>query len=130
MSRGLFRVGRPAGEGPETEVLTYPGIVEEGEFSRLLQEMRLRSGLTFRALARKMGVSESSVHQYFYRQRGGTGSSTVRWLVRCAEACGCEVVVRFPPSTRRGRRAVMRHPRTLAEVLTDDDIHDETQSDA
>jgi transcriptional regulator with XRE-family HTH domain len=130
MSRGLFRVGSQAVDESATEVLTYPGSVEEGAFARLLQEMRLRSGLTFRALAREMGVSESSVHQYFYRQRGGTGSSTVRWLLRCAEACGCEVVVRFPPSTRRGRRAVMRHPRTLAEVFTDDDIHDETQSDA
>ena len=78
--------------------------------------------MTVRGVAERMGVTESSVHQYFYRQRGDLGSSTLRWFLRYADACGCEVSVSYPEG-RKGRRAMMRHPSV-------DEGNHEIQSDA
>jgi transcriptional regulator with XRE-family HTH domain len=78
-------------------------------FSELLQEMRLRAGLTIPELAARMDVEANALHQYFYRKRGVGGTSTIRWFLRFAEACGCGVTVTFPVSERAGRKAVMRY---------------------
>ena len=85
-------------------------------FGELLQEMRLRAGLTIPALAARMDVEANALHQYFYRKRGVGGTSTVRWFLRFAEACGCGVTVTFPVSARAGRKAVMRHGAEAHEV--------------
>jgi hypothetical protein len=116
----------------EEEALTYRVATAEGEFARILQEMRLRSGLTVRGVAERMGVTESSVHQYFYRQRGAGGTSTVKWLLRYAEACGCGLMVTFPESAGAQRRARMTYGRPrgggqpLAQGCAEGDHHVET----
>ena len=113
----------------DEEALTSRVVGAEGEFSRILQEMRLRSGLTVREVSERMGVTESSVHQYLYRQRGARGTSTVKWLLRYAEACGCGVRVTFPESAEVQRRARMTYGRPrgggqpLAQVCAEGDHH-------
>jgi transcriptional regulator with XRE-family HTH domain len=78
---------------------------EDGAFARVVQEMRVRAGLTIQELAEQMGVSKGAVHQYLYRLRGDGGTSTLRWFLRCASVCRCEVTVKFPAErTRTGRR--------------------------
>ena len=84
-------------EAPSEVPLTY-GVAENPEgFAKLLQEMKLRASLTAPEIAAKLGVTPNAVHQYFYKKRGAGGTSTMKWFVRYAEACGCEVVVTFPP---------------------------------
>lgn len=92
---------------PEASIgLTYDlGANTEG-FSSLLQEMRNRAGLTIGALSAKLDMRPGSMYQYFYKKRGVGGSSTMRWFLRYAEACGCEVTLTFPESTRK---VVIRH---------------------
>jgi transcriptional regulator with XRE-family HTH domain len=108
------------------ETLTYAVVTESGEFSRVIQEMRLRAGLSFRELSERMGVSVGAIHQYFYRYRGDKGSSTIKWFLRYARACGCEVTLTFPggPSERS------RDPKTLAEVFADEEAREAVQPDA
>ena len=71
--------------------------VEGGDKSvhKLLQDMRLASGLSLRALAERMGIQRGSLNQYFWQRRGG-GSSRLSWFLRFAEACGCKVWLTFP----------------------------------
>ena len=89
--------GGPKREAPSEVTLTY-GVAENPEgFAKLLQEMKLRASLTAPEIAAKLGVTPNAVHQYFYKKRGAGGTSTMKWFVRYAEACGCEVVVTFPP---------------------------------
>jgi hypothetical protein len=91
-------VGGSRTRGKPSEVPLTFGVAENREgFAALLQEMKLRAGVTGAELAAKMGVTPNAVHQYFYKKRGAGGTSTMRWFVRFAEACGCEVVVTFPP---------------------------------
>jgi transcriptional regulator with XRE-family HTH domain len=78
------------------------------EWSELLQEMRLRAGLTVRELADRMGVTPGAIHQYYYNKRGVGGTSTVRWFMRYAEACGCRVSLTYPRSDRPQKRVIMR----------------------
>ena len=119
---GMFKSGAQKREPLRESRAMRPYRVgsEDGAFAKLIQEMRLRAGLTFRELAEKMEVSENAVHQYFYRKRGDRGSSTMRWFLRYAEACECEVVVQFPKEP--DRKLVMthgpRHPQRLSEVFT------------
>lgn len=58
--------------------------------------MRRRSGLTTRMLAAKLGIAPMSINEYFYRKRGVGGTSTLKWFLRLAEACGCKVYITFP----------------------------------
>ena len=88
----------------QTAVMTSTSLAEDGEFARVVQEMRLRAGLTINELAAEMGVSRGAVHQYLYRRRGEGGTSTVRWFLRCAAACRCEVTVQFPAGRPRAGR--------------------------
>jgi transcriptional regulator with XRE-family HTH domain len=82
-------------------VLTVRGLEADGEFARIVQEMRLRAGLTIPELAEQMGVSKGAVHQYLYRMRGDRGTSTMKSFLRLAEVCRCEVTVRFPAVQER-----------------------------
>ena len=89
----------------EVESVSLGGVcAEDGAFARMVQEMRLRAGLTINELAAEMGVSRGAVHQYLYRRRGEGGTSTVRWFLRCAAACRCEVTVQFPAGRPRAGR--------------------------
>ena len=83
--------------------LTYAVGADTEGFAALLQEMRVRAGMTVTELSRKLRMRPGSIYQYFYRKRGVGGSSTMRWFLRYAEACGCEVTLRFPPSPRDRR---------------------------
>ena len=47
-------------------------------------------------MARKLGIEPNSITQYLYRKRGQGGSSTLRWFLRFAEACGCRGYLVFP----------------------------------
>ena len=94
---------------PERESMSYALAEDPAAFAGLLQEMRNRAGLTIPAVAQKMGLAPNAVHQYFYRKRGVGGTSTIRWFLRYAEACGCAVTLTFPLSERRGRTAVMTY---------------------
>jgi transcriptional regulator with XRE-family HTH domain len=100
---------RPRPSKPATSaVLPYCVGSDDGAFSQLIQEMRIRAGMTFREVSERMGVSENAVHQYFYRKRGAGGTSTLRWFLRYADACGCEVSVSFPKDGHT-RKAVISH---------------------
>tara|TARA_R110000824_G_scaffold225516_1_gene413104 strand:+ start:191 stop:487 length:297 start_codon:yes stop_codon:yes gene_type:complete len=92
-------------------------VEREGEFSRVVQEMRLRAGLTIPELAEKMGVTKGAVHQYLYRLRGDGGTSTMKWFLRLARVCRCEVTVTFPAVTDRARR---RYGDRTHDTTTDD----------
>ena len=89
--------------------LTFAVAQDPAGFAELLQEMKLRAAMTVPELAARMGVAPNAVHQYFYRKRGVGGTSTIRWFLRYAEACGCAVTLTFPLSERRGRTAVMTY---------------------
>jgi transcriptional regulator with XRE-family HTH domain len=85
----------------ETVVLTEA----DGACAALIQEMRDRAGMTVPQLASALGVSVGAVQQYLYRARGVGGSSTLRWFLRLAAVCACEVTITFP-ARRAGRPAV------------------------
>ena len=87
-------------------------VGEPAGFSRLLREMRVRAGLTPTQIAQGLGVSPGAVHQYLYRQRGEGGTSTVRWLMRYAAVCGCDLEISFADASR-GR---MTHGGTSTDV--------------
>ena len=80
--------------------MTYALGADPAGFAALLQEMRSRAGLTIAAVCAKLGTRPGTMYQYFYKKRGMGGASTMRWFLRYAEACGCEVTVRFPESGR------------------------------
>jgi hypothetical protein len=65
-------------------------------FAQLLRDMQRHAGLSTRGMARKLGIEPNSITQYLYRKRGQGGSSTLRWFLRFAEACGCRVYLVFP----------------------------------
>ena len=100
------------------EVMSQETVEREGEFARVVQEMRLRAGLTIPELAEQMGVTTGAVHQYLYRLRGDGGTSTMKWFLRLARVCRCEVTVTFPAVTTRTRR---RYGDRTHDTTTDDD---------
>jgi len=108
-------VGTRRVESKSEAEMTYALAKDPSAFGELLQEMKSRVGLTVPVLAYRMGVAPNAVHQYFYRKRGAGGTSTIRWFLRYAEACGCEVTLRFPASARAGRTAVMTYGTTTDE---------------
>jgi AcrR family transcriptional regulator len=87
----------------ESQVVDYALGVDPAGYAALLQEMRSRAGLTIAAVCQKLDMRPGTMYQYFYKKRGVGGTSTMRWFLRYAEACGCEVTVRFPESGRRVR---------------------------
>jgi len=76
--------------------IPYELTLQRGAFAALLKEMQRRSTLTTRTLSKKLGVEPNSINQYFYKKRGMGGSSTLKWFLRFAEACGCRVHLTFP----------------------------------
>ncbi len=93
-------------ETVERRGVSYAVAADPKSFGELLTTMRQRSLLTTRMLAGKLGVAPASVNQYFYRKRGSGGTSTLKWFLRFAEACGCKVYITFPagkmPGTTEG----------------------------
>ena len=84
-----------------TKVLTWEWGASHSGFAELLQEMKVRAAMTVPELAARMGVAPNAVHQYFYKKRGAGGTSTMKWFLRYAEACGCRVTLTFPDQERR-----------------------------
>jgi transcriptional regulator with XRE-family HTH domain len=80
----------------ESESMPIEVTRDEDRFARLLREMRKRSNLTTKELAERLAVTPGSIAQYFYRKRGVGGTSTLRWFLRFASACGCRVYVTYP----------------------------------
>lgn len=68
----------------------------DGQFKQLLLDMRRKSGLTIAAVAARLGVDRTTIKKYYAGKRGAKRSSTMRWFLRYAEACGCKVYVVFP----------------------------------
>jgi len=93
--------GQAVGRSVASEAASVPVDVTltVDRFARLLREMRERSQLTTRQLAGRMGVERDSLTQYFYRKRGSGGTSSLRWFLRFASACGCRVYVTYPSRT-------------------------------
>lgn len=89
------RTGRTR-EQAERQGISYAIASDPRSYGTLLGEMRRRSLLTTRMLAAKLGVAPMSINQYFYRKRGVGGTSTLKWFLRFAEACGCTVYITFP----------------------------------
>ena len=71
-------------------------VEDQRAFPNHLRRMRERAGLTTRALASFMGVTEGLVREYEAGRRARHGEVRLSKLVRWAHACGCEVYVRFP----------------------------------
>tara|TARA_R110002051_G_scaffold38872_1_gene82285 strand:- start:199 stop:573 length:375 start_codon:yes stop_codon:yes gene_type:complete len=92
-----LRPQRYRGSGiPRTAGVKFEIATDPESFGGLLKAMRERSMLTTKMLAAKLGVKPASVNQYLYRKRGQGGTSTLRWFLRYAEACGCKVHISFP----------------------------------
>jgi hypothetical protein len=94
-----LRPQRYSGESlPRTAGVKFEIANNPESFGGLLKSMRERSMMTTKMLASKLGVRPASINQYLYRKRGEGGTSTLRWFLRYAEACGCRVYITFPPS--------------------------------
>ena len=84
------------GSSSRSAGVKYEITQDQEGFGGLLKSMRERSMLTTKMLAGRLGGKPASVNQYLYRKRGQGGTSTLRWFLRFAEACGCKVYVTFP----------------------------------
>lgn len=92
-----LRPQRYRGSGiPRTAGVKFEIATDPESFGGLLKAMREKSMLTTKMLAAKLGVRPASINQYLYRKRGQGGTSTLRWFLRYAEACGCKVHISFP----------------------------------
>ena len=91
----VVRTVKPMADIPSRGV-SYELTLHGEAFAALLKEMQRRSTLTTRALSKKLGVEPNSINQYFYKKRGMGGSSTMKWFLRFAEACGCRLYLTFP----------------------------------
>ena len=89
------------------------------EFGALLQEMRSRAGLTIAAVCAKLEIRPGTMYQYFYKKRGVGGTRTMRWFLRYATTCGCEVTLRFPGTSRGEEKVVLTHDETVDQAGSD-----------
>lgn len=80
---------------PKKLLLSQTILGTDAGVRALLHEMRSRSGVSFRTLAKRMGVVTEDVKQYFNGKRGSSRTS-IGFLTRFAEACGCRITVQFP----------------------------------
>ena len=96
----IKRLGASTRQEPRDRALVYG--LEGADFVVLLEEMRSRAGLSIPQIAAGLGVYPNAVYQYFHKKRGRGGTSTLRWFLRYASACGCEVTLTFPVP-KRGR---------------------------
>ena len=81
---------------PRRKEIPYALTRDGTAFAALLRDMQRHAGLSTRAVARRVGVEPSSINQYLWKQRGRGGSSTLKWFLRFAEACGCRLYLTFP----------------------------------
>ena len=79
-----------------SQQLKETSVRSEFYTARLLYQMKGASGLTTGAIAKRMGIKGPSLAQYFWEKRGKGGSSSLRWFLRYAAACGCNVWLAFP----------------------------------
>ena len=107
MRRVRRTVSARVGVEPTGAVVRYP--VSDDGFSQLLEEMRSRAGLSVREIAGLWGVYPNAIYQYFHKKRGQGGSGTLRWFLRYASACGCEVTVTFPQTVRGDPKVVLTY---------------------
>lgn len=64
---------------------------EPEETTHVLEWSRAEAGLSYDALAARMGVKKATVQEYAVGRRPGAGFLfVVRWL----KACGCDLVIR------------------------------------
>lgn len=80
----------------QTQGVSFDIVTDKKRFATLIREMRVQSMLPTRILANRLGVRQASLNQYFYRKRGSGGTSTLKWFLRFAEACGCRIYITFP----------------------------------
>lgn len=82
--------------------VSYALTRDGAAFATLLRDMQRHAGLSTRSVARKLGIEPNSINQYLYKKRGRGGTSTIKWFLRFAEVCGCQVHLTFPsPETVR-----------------------------
>lgn len=82
---------------PNRQRLTAQDLTKDGAaLAQLIVKIRKRSGLSRAELARRLGVKPSSLKQYENGRRGRYGKAGLRWFVRLAEGCGCEVSLELP----------------------------------
>lgn len=81
---------------PRRKEIPYALTRDGAAFAQLLRDMQRHAGLSTRSMARRIGVEPSSINQYLWKKRGRGGSSTLRWFLRFAEACGCRLYMTFP----------------------------------
>ena len=105
----------------ERHGVSFAVAADPKTFGALLTTMRQRSLLTTRMLAAKLGVAPASVNQYFYRKRGTGGTSTLKWFLRFAEACGCKVYITFPTGKMPGATEGVVAPGPMIGVGETDD---------
>jgi len=105
----------------ERHGVSFAVAADPKTFGALLTTMRQRSLLTTRMLAAKLGVAPASVNQYFYRKRGTGGTSTLKWFLRFAEACGCKVYITFPAGKMPGATEGVVAPGPMIGVGETDD---------
>ena len=92
----------------QTQGVSFDIVTDKKRFATLIREMRVQSMLPTRILANRLGVRQASLNQYFYRKRGSGGTSTLKWFLRFAEACGCRLYLTFP--TERELRRLEQRP--------------------
>jgi hypothetical protein len=107
MRRVRRTVSARMGVEPTGAVVRYP--VSDDGFAQLLEEMRSRAGLSVREIAAAWGVYPNAIYQYFHKKRGQGGSGTLRWFLRYASVCGCEVTVTFPNPVRGEPKVVLTY---------------------
>jgi hypothetical protein len=103
--RRFFGRPKPATNPTEqrTQGVTFDIVTDKKRFSGLIREMRIQAMLPTRILANRLGIRQASLNQYFYRKRGSGGTSTLKWFLRFAEACGCRVYITFPSAREADR---------------------------
>lgn len=66
-------------------------VPDEAAIVKLLEDLLNASGMSVKAAARNLGVQEMSIRQY---TRGRRSNPSVVWLLKFANMCGFEVIVR------------------------------------
>jgi hypothetical protein len=130
--RRFFGKAKPVTQAPEarTQGVSFDIVTDKRRFASLIKEMRVQSMLPTRVLANRLGVRQASLNQYFYRKRGSGGTSTLKWFLRFAEACGCRLYITFPSARQASvlEEAPMKTPSFIGVGSLEEKVPDaETQ---